>query len=209
MSTTTTGDLEVVIPEGSEVQVVELDGGTEIAVEAPVSELEVDVTGTGIVAGKKVDESTVNVKASKGESATVVLQSTKFIGSDINISGGGKGVVKVNTGVFNKSTVTGGKKADSVRFGNETTVKNAEVDCGKGNDTVTFNKNTTFKGKTTVDLGKGGKDSLVLKANKVKGGKLVVENFGKKDTITVGKNTFDYKDIKGGAEIPGVKIKLA
>ena len=209
MSTTTTGDLEVVIPEGSEVQVVESDGGTEIVVEAPVSDLELDVTGTGIVAGKKVDESTVNVKASKGESATVVLQSTKFVGSDINISGSGKGVVKVNTGVFNKSTVTGGKKADSVRFGNETKVKNAEVDCGKGNDTVTFKKNTTFKGKTTVDLGKGGKDSLVLKANKVKGGKLVVENFGKKDTITAGKNSFDYKDIKGGAEISGVKIKLA
>ena len=208
MSTTTTGDLEVVIPEGAQVEVVELEAGTEVVVEKQVTGLEVEVTGTGAVAGKAVNASTVTVQAEKGETATVVLQTNRFVKSDIAVEGKGKGVVKVNTGVFNKSTVTGGKKGDSVSFGGQTKVKKGEVDCGKGNDTVTFKKNTTFQGKTTIDLGKGGKDAVEY-GKAPKGGKCVIENFSKKDTITVGKNTFDYKDIKNGAEIPGVKVKLA
>ena len=65
------------------------------------------------------------------------------------------------------------------------------------------------KGTTNIDLGKGGKDSIVINADSIEGGKLKVTNFTKKDTITVGDETFTYNDIKNGAEIPNVKIKLA
>ena len=72
----------------------------------------------------------------------------------------------------------------------------------------TFAKGTKYKGKTTIDLGKGGKDSVVVENNKVKGGNLVITNFTKKDTITIGGETFTFKDIKNGAELPGVKVEL-
>ena len=80
---------------------------------------------------------------------------------------------------------------------------------GKGNDTVRFGKGVTFKGKSSVDLGKAGKDAVVIEADGLKSGKLIVTSFTKKDTITVGDETFTYKDIKNGAEIPGVKVELA
>ena len=79
---------------------------------------------------------------------------------------------------------------------------------GKGNDTVRFGKDVTFKGKTNIDLGKDGNDSIVIEADSI-GGKLKVTNFTKKDTITVGDETFTYKDIKNGADIPNIKVKLA
>ena len=65
-----------------------------------------------------------------------------------------------------------------------------------------------LKGKNTIDLGKGGQDSIVIKADLGKA-KLNVTTFTKKDELTVGKITLDYKDIKGGAEIPNVKVELA
>ena len=117
----------------------------------------------------------------------------------------------VNTGKFKKSTIDAGnkKRDDLVRFKGDAKVIKSTVDLGKGNDTVRFGKAATFKGKTTIDLGKGGKDSIVIEADAVKGGKLVVTSFSKKDTITVGDETFTYKDIKNGASIPGVKVDLA
>jgi len=82
---------------------------------------------------------------------------------------------------------------------------------GKGNDTIRFKKNAVFQGKTTVDLGKGGADELYVKAiDGVQGGKLQINSFTKKDELTIGKTTFDYKDLKGGAELPGnIKVDLA
>ena len=82
---------------------------------------------------------------------------------------------------------------------------------GKGNDTIRFKKNAVFQGKTTVDLGKGGADELYVKAiDGVQGGKLQINSFTKKDELTIGKTTFDYKDLKGGSELPGnIKVDLA
>ena len=80
---------------------------------------------------------------------------------------------------------------------------------GKGNDNIVFGGDVSFKGKTKIDLGKGGKDSIVITADQIEGGKLKITSFTKKDTITVGDETFTYNDIKNGAEIPNVKIKLA
>ena len=39
--------------------------------------------------------------------------------------------------------------------------------------------------------------------------KLTVDNFSRKDSISVAGETFDYKDIKNGADVPGVKVNLA
>ena len=63
----------------------------------------------------------------------------------------------------------------------------------------------------TVDFGKGGADELYVKAiGDVEGGKLQINSFTKKDELTIGKTTFDYKDIKGGAELTGnIKVDLA
>ena len=63
----------------------------------------------------------------------------------------------------------------------------------------------------TVDLGKGGADELYFKAiDGVEGGKLQINIFTKKDELTIGKTTFDYKDIKGRAKLPGnIKVDLA
>ena len=83
------------------------------------------------------------------------------------------------------------------------------MNAGKGNDNIRFGKNCSFKGKTKIDLGKGGKDSVVIDAKKIRTGKLIISSFTKKDTIVVGDETFTHKDIKNGAEIPNIKVNLA
>lgn len=210
MPTITTGDLEVVFPKGAKkkIAVAELETGTEIDALKNVSGLETTVTGDATFVGKSVSNSSVDLKSTKKNTPKVVLQTTNFTNSDIKISGKGAGTVRSNTGAFNKSTITGGKGKDSVSFGNQSTLKKGEINLGKGNDSITFGKRTTFKFKTTIDLGKGGKD-VVTFGKEVKKGSVVINNFDKKDKLVVGKATYDYKDIKKGAEIPGIKINLA
>ena len=206
MSTQTTGDLEVVIPEGAQVELDETKNGTELAVNALVKDIEVNVAGDSVLVGKPVIDSVVTVEAaSNKETVTLVLKNNSFKKSDIVVEKG-TADIKVTVGNFKKSTVTTGKKSDSVTFGNQTTVNKATVELGKGSDTVTFKSGTKFKGKTTIDLGKGGADSVILEGDAKK---LVVDNFSRKDSISVAGETFDYKDIKNGASVPGVKVKLA
>ena len=83
------------------------------------------------------------------------------------------------------------------------------MEMGKGNDTVRFGADTEFKGKSTLDLGKGGKDAVILESAEGANGKLTITNVGRKDTITVGDETFKGKDVANGASIPGVKVELA
>ncbi len=208
MATQVTPDVEIIAPEGS-VEVVELEAGTEIVNLKPVKEAEVSVTGEKpvAIAGKQMADSTVTGTAKKGETAEVVLQTKTFKNSEVTVDGKGSLDLTVNTGSFKKSTIEGGKKADSVSFGNQTTVKKANIDLGKGDDTVTFKANTSFKGKTKIDLGNKGSD-VVEFAEAPKGGKVVVSNFDKNDTLVVGGETFTYDDLKGGAEVSGIKIKF-
>ena len=210
MATITTGDLEVVLPKGAKknIEVEELKAGTEIVALKNVSGLETTVTGDAAFVGKGVSKSSVDLKSTKKNTPKVVLQNTNFTKSDIKISGKGAGEIKSNTGAFAKSKITGGKKNDSVSFGNKATVNKGKINLNKGNDSITFAKGTTFKGKTTIDLGKGGKD-VVTFGKEVKKGSVVINNFDKKDKLVVGKDTFKYNDIKKGAEIPGIKINLA
>ena len=207
-SSITTGDIEIFLPEGAEdkIEIVELKTGTELAIEAPVKEVEVAVAGDSVLVGKPVIDSTVTVEAaSNKETVELVLKTDSFKKSDIVFEKGAADI-NVKVGTFKKSTVATGKKSDSVTFGNQTTVKRATVELGKGSDTVTFKSGTKFKGKSTIDLGKGGKDSVIIEGDAKK---LTVDNFDRKDSISVAGETFDYKDIKNGAEVPGVKVNLA
>ena len=63
------------------------------------------------------------------------------------------------------------------------------MEMGKGNDTVRFGADTEFKGKSTLDLGPGGKDAVILESADGANGKLTITNVGRKDTITVGDET--------------------
>lgn len=207
-SSITTGDIEITLPEGSEdsVEIVELEVGTELAITAPVKEVEVSVAGDSVLVGKPVIDSTVTVEAaSNQETVELILKTNSFKKSDIVVEKGAADI-NVTVGTFKKSTVATGKKSDSVTFGNQTTVNKATLELGKGSDTVTFKSGTTFRGKSTIDLGKGGADSVIIEGDAKK---LTVDNFSRKDSISVAGETFDYKDIKNGADVPGVKVNLA
>lgn len=207
-SSITTGDIEITLPEGSEdsVEIVELEVGTELAITAPVKEVEVSVAGDSVLVGKPVIDSTVTVEAaSNQETVELILKTNSFKKSDIVVEKGAADI-NVTVGTFKKSTVATGKKSDSVTFGNQTTVNKATLELGKGSDTVTFKSGTKFKGKSTIDLGKGGADSVIIEGDAKK---LTVDNFSRKDSISVAGETFDYKDIKNGADVPGVKVNLA
>ncbi|MAH58645.1 MAG: hypothetical protein CMN91_09470, partial [Synechococcus sp. ARS1019] len=174
--------------------------------------LQISATGDNTdVTGKRVEASTVSATPAKGETSNVVVETTVFKNNTIANDGKGALEVNINTGKFKKSTIDAGnkKRDDLVRFKDDAKVIKSTIDLGKGNDTVRFGKGASFKGKTSLDLGKGGKDAIVVEADAVKGGKLVVTSFSKQDTITVGEETFTYRDIKNGAEIPGVKVRLA
>ncbi len=190
------------------IEVEELKGGTEITVLKNVSSLETKVRGTATFDGKGVSESPIELKSTKKKTPKLVFKNTNYTKSEITISGNGKGNVKTDSGTFNNSKVKGGKKNDSISFGKKATVNKGKFNLDKGSDSITFNKATKFKGKTTIDLGKGGKDVITF-GKEVKGGSVVISNFDKKDKLVVGKDTFKYNDIKKGAEIPGIVVKLA
>ena len=205
-SSITTGDIEIILPEGAEdsLEIVELEIGTELAVTAPVNDLEVTVSGDSALVGKPVTNSSVTVEASSSqETVTLALNTNSFKKSDIVVEKGAA-EINVNVGTFKKSTVTGGDQGDSVKFGSKSKVNKATVNLGEGGDTVTFK--TTAK-KSTVDMGNdNAADSVVVK-NGAK--KLTLDNFGDEDSLTIGGKTFDRDDIENGADIGGVKVNLA
>ena len=211
MPTITTGDLEVIFPRVAKkkIEVAELEAGTEIAALKFVSDLKTTVTGDAAFVGKGVTESSVVLESTKKNTPKLVLQNTNFSKSDIKISGEGVGRINSNTGAFNESKITGGKKSDSIKFGNKSTVNNATIILGKGGDSITFGKGTTFKGKTTVNLTPGGKDVVTFGKNlESQNGFVVIKNFEKGDKLIVGNDTFTYNKIKNGVDIPGIRINL-
>ena len=217
MATTLPGGsgTDVILPEGVSPDSVDVgvgaDGGTLVAIKQNVSGLDIEATGDTAITGKRVSDSEVNVTAKKGETTNIVFETT--VVKDTTISNEGKGALEVNlnTGKVKNLTIDAGnkKRDDLVRVKDDVKLSKATMDMGKGDDTVRFGKGVTFKGRSTVDLGKGGKDALVIEADGVAPGKLIVTSFSKQDSITVGDETFTYKDIKNGAEIPGVKVELA
>ena len=219
MATTLSGGkgTDVILPEGVTTDQVEVasneDGGTAIAIKQN-SSIAVKAKGDTAITGKKISESSVSVAAKKSESTNIVFETTVVKNTTVTNEGKGTLEVNINTGKHKNLTIdatVGGekdkKRDDLVRVKDGVRMSKGRMNMGRGDDTVRFG-DVTFKGRTIVDLGKGGKDAVVLEAAPAPG-KLIVTSFSKKDTITVGDETFTFQDIKKGAEIPGVKVELA
>jgi len=215
-STISNEDISATLPEGAVVSIdTGSNGENQLTVGKKVDGMEVAASsGSTDISGKQVNNSTISAAAEAGETSQITIQTTGFVGSTIKNEGKGSIVVTHSTGSFKKSTIDAGankKRDDVVKFGNEAKIIKGEVIMGKGNDTVRFKKDAVFKKKTTIDLGKGGSDKVFIKSTKgVEGGKLTITSFSKKDELTIGKTTFDYKDIQGGVDLPGnIKVDLA
>jgi hypothetical protein len=182
-------------------------GGNDIIVaKKQVAEAKYEVLGDTGFSGKTLSNSEVNVETKKGETTTVSVSSTF---KQTNIQNEGKGSLQVNVvgSTFKKGKVTGGKQSDKVSFDGNSSVLKATVNLGKGNDTITFSKGSQVKGRNFVDLGKGGKDSVVIEdLNNIKG-TLIIRKFGKKDTVTVNGKVYSYSDRKALNNLDGIKIK--
>ena len=213
MATTLPGGsgTDVILPEGVTTDQVEVsvgeEGGTAVAIKKNTSGLDIEAQGDTAVTGKKITDSQVNVSTKKGEDTNIVLETTVAKSTTITNEGKGALEVNVNTGKVKSLTIDAGnkKRADLVRIKDDVKLINADMNMGKGNDTVRFGKGVTFKGKSTVDLGKGGKDSVIVEGK----AKLDITSFSKKDTLTVGDESYSFKDIKKGAEIDGINVELA
>ena len=206
-------DIEITIPDeqADRVEVVEIGDAVEVAVVKKVADLDVqaDSGSTTAVVGKKVAESSVTAKSREGDDTTVAFNTTKVNKTEIVVKGKGAGVVNVNTGRFNNSSIKFNKKsADSVQFNNGVEVRNASISAGKGADTITFKENSVIKGTNEITLGKG-KDVLELPATKKGNGTIVVTDLSNKDTIKIGDESFSGKDIlNGDVDLPNyIKIE--
>jgi len=200
-------DIEITIPDdqADRVEVVEIGDALEVAVLKKVSDLDVkaDSGTTTAVVGKKVAESSVTSKAKKGDESTVAFNTTKVNKTEIVVKGKGAGVVNVNTGRFNNSSIKFNKKcADSVQVNNGVELPNATVEGGRGAATMTFKENSIIKGTNEITLGQG-KDVLELPANKKGKGKIVVTDLADNHTKKIGDDSFTGKDIlNGDVELP-------
>jgi len=211
MATLGTPDIEIKVPEDQLDRIDFVEVGDpespvlEVAVLKKVEDVEVTAqTGTTTaVVGKKFAESSVTAKSEKGDETTVAFNTTKVNKTEIEVKGKGAGVVNVNSGRFNNSSIKFNKKsADSVQFNNGVEVRNATVDAGRGADTITFKENSIIKGTNEITLGQG-KDVLELPANKKGKGKIVVTDLANNDTIKIGDDSFSGKDIlNGDVELP-------
>ena len=206
MATLGTPDIEIKVPEDQLDRIDFVEVGDpespvlEVAVLKKVEDVEVTAqTGTTTaVVGKKFAESSVTAKSKKGDETTVAFNTTKVNKTEIEVKGKGAGVVNVNSGRFNNSSIKFNKKsADSVQFNNGVEVRNATVDAGRGADTITFKENSIIKGTNEITLGQG-KDVLELPANKKGKGKIVVTDLANNDTIKIGDDSFSGKDILNG-----------
>ena len=213
MATTLPGGsgTDVILPEGVSTEQVDIavgsDGNTVVAVKENTSGLDIEASSATAVTGKKITDTTVNVSAKKGEDTNIVLETTVAKSTTITNEGKGSLDVNVNTGKVKGLTIDAGnkKRADLVRIKDDVKLIDADFKMGKGNDTVRFGKGVTFKGTSSVNLGKGGKDAVIVEGK----AKLDITNFTKKDTLTVGDDSYSYKDIKNGAEIEGISVDLA
>ena len=213
MATTLPGGsgTDVILPEGVSPDSVEViateDGGTLVAIEKNVSGLDIEAAGDTAITGKRVSDSEVNVSAAKGESTNIVLETT--VVKDTTITNEGKGALEVNlnTGKVKNLTIDADEKKrdDLVRVKDDVKLSKATMDMGKGDDTVRFGKGVTFKGTSSVDLGKAGKDTVIVEGK----AKLDITNFTRNDLLSVGGRIYTYQDIKNGVEVPGIKVELA
>ena len=213
MATTLPGGsgTDVILPEGVSTEQVDIavgsDGNTVVAIKENTSGLDIEAASATAVTGKKITDTTVNVSANKGEDTNIVLETTVAKSTTITNEGKGAIEVNVNTGKVKGLTIDAGnkKRADLVRIKDDVKLIDADFKLGKGNDKVVFGKGVTFNGTSSVNLGKGGKDTVIVEGK----AKLDITNFSKKDTLNVGDDSYSFKDIKNGAEIKGISVDLA
>jgi hypothetical protein len=209
MATEVTPDVGIASASIDSFTVVELPGGgASITYTEPTKKEAFEISGNLELSGASLTKSNITAELDKGKTAEVTLN-TNFKSGKIETKGSGKIEVNVNS-TFSKSFVKGGKKSDSVQF--NARVKDSKISLGKGNDTVVFNQTTIFssKGKTAVDLGKGGGKDVIEFKTEPNAGKVVVKNFDKKDTLIVGGSSIDYDNLKtNNVEFPNIKINLA
>ena len=207
MATVGSDNVVGVLPDGADVIVATGPEGNDlVTTKEPVSKAEFSLTGDTGFAGKPVTKSEVTVDAKKGETTTVAVQAT-FKNSDITNDGDSALDVNVVGAAFKKGKIESGKTDDSVSFDGNSRVVKAKVNLGKGNDSITFAKGGQVKGKNTIDLGKGGKDAVVIEDLKNIKGTLIIRKFGKGDTITVNGKVFTFSDRKALNKLDGIKIK--
>ena len=155
MATTLPGGsgTDVILPEGVSTDQVEVsvgsEGGTAVSIKQNTSGLDIEAQGDTAVTGKKITDSQVNVSTKKGEDTNIVLETTVAKSTTITNEGKGALEVNVNTGKVKSLTIDAGnkKRADLVRIKDDVKLINADMNMGKGNDTVRFGKGVTFKGK--------------------------------------------------------------
>jgi hypothetical protein len=209
---------DVVLPEGVSPDTITQGVGVNENGETIRSlNLEKKADGISVVAskdtsitGRALHNSTVEAKAGKGET-TAITADTQTKNSTIANTGKGALQANLTSGNHKNLTISSTKKKvnDNIDVSNGVMLKNSTMELGKGADSVRFGKKVKFKGKHSIDLGKKGQDQIVFEADDVAGIKMTITSFTKKDTIEVGDETFTYKDIKKGAEIPGIKVELA
>ena len=199
-----------VINEGTNPpEVVQTEDFAELVFQKQSVGYEAELKGdTAIAASKPVKESTFTAVTEAGETVVVAVQSKRVKQSEFSTEGEGSLELNVNTGTFAKNSITGGDQSDSVKFGNQATVKGTSADLGDGDDTVTFKKKVMIKGKNTIDLGEGGADTVELKGGAPGKGKLVITNFDENDTLVLKKKNFTYEDLQE-TKIEGMKIEFA
>ena len=215
-------------PGNNEPEVVVGENLTTLVFEGPSKNLKSTITdNTNISSDDKIVDHEHTLSTEKNQVVELGVNaefSNRFTGT---VQGSGSGnftfdaAPEVETeassraaenGLHKKTTITGGNKGDSVKFTGKTTVQKANLDLGKGADTVTFGNNTAFVGKSTIDLGPaGGKaDKVIFKgSNTADDGKVVIQNFDSKDKLLVNGEVLKQSDLEDGAKIDGIKIEFA
>ena len=195
--------------EGKPPEVVQTENFVELVFEGQNTGYEADLPGnTAIAASKPVKKATFNAVTEEGETVVVAVQSKRVKQSDFTAEGEGSLELNVNTGTFAKNNVSGTDQADSLKFGNQATVKGTSTALGDGDDSVTFKKKVTVKGRNTIDLGEGGSDTVTLKGGAPEKGKLIITNFDENDTLVLKREAFTFEDLKD-TKIEGIKIEFA
>ena len=201
---------------------------TTISFDGPSSDFKATHTdNTNIETNSSIKDHEHTISAGKDETVKVGVSTDFSNGFTGTVEGRGSGSFlfdaapeeettasfrAAETGLHKKTTITGGNKGDSVKFTGKTTVQRANLDLGKGADTVTFGNNTAFVGKSTIDLGPaGGKaDKVIFKgSNTADDGKVVIQNFDSKDKLLVNGEVLKQSDLEDGAKIDGIKIEFA
>merc|ERR1711871_271864 len=170
--------LDLLIPEeqAGRIDVVELNfdfgegpvTATEVAIGAGVSDVTTKVKdGSDVVfAGKAQKQSKITFKESKTQDSSSILRLENTLNEELTLQAK-KGTtvdLTIAEGKFRRSEFTAGKgkQDDSVTVGSSAMLINSDFALRKGDDTFEVKGGAKLKKTTTVGLGKGGTDTVIL-----------------------------------------------